>query len=230
MRTSRRLRTLAIATVLLLLPLGGCRPERDAPLEELPAAIAADLQTLPGTDALVAAARPTTATGDVAPGPLPVPRDCETTQEFFSYILYPVTFCSPIFEFGEVLTAYVEATTPPGSAPTGDRQSKTFQLSSFQGRRFDPRLTCHQRSGPWGATITKTQLCNGGISCVMAVPCPGCPTFLWDGDNCETTGRPTEVIFIPELTARLPSIKRCPGSISTCGEEEPDPTETPVIQ
>jgi hypothetical protein len=226
MRASRRLRTTAVAS--LLLPLAACSPQGDAPLEELPPAIAAQLQPLPGTEVLVGAARPSRPVGAGPVGPPPVERACETTQEFFSYVLFPITFCSPLASFGEVLSTYQEATTPPRPPTTGETADRTYQLTSFQGRRLSPRLICHQRSGPWGATITKKQLCNGGTSCTMALPCAGCPVFLWGGDTCESTGRPPEVTFIPELHPRPQTSEKCPGSLSTCGAS-PDPTGTPPI-
>jgi hypothetical protein len=57
----------------------------------------------------------------------------------------------------------------------------------------------------------------------MAVPCLACPIFMWYGETCESQNRPTEVQFIPELTARTAHSSRCPGSKSTCGDEDPGP-------
>jgi hypothetical protein len=202
-----------------LLATANCRQNGGAPLEELPKEIAANLKPIPDTDFFLSTPPPTIATPDaVAPGPLPLGKDCRTTQEFFSYVLYPVTICSPSRILGDVLSEYQAAFTPRASPAGG--QVKTYILSSFEGRSLTPQLACHVRSGPWGATILKTAECSGVTSCAMAVPCPACPIFMWYGDTCESQNRPAEVQFIPELTARTPHSSRCPGSKSTCGDED----------
>jgi hypothetical protein len=207
--------------ILLLLATANCRQNGGVPLEELPKEIAVNLKPVPDTEILISTPPPIAIPSAVAPGPLPEEKECRTTQEFFSYVLYPVTICSLNPTVGDVLSVYQAAITPT-ALPAG-AQDKTYRLSSFEGRSLTPQLTCHVRSGPWGATILKTKECSGVTSCAMAVPCLACPIFMWYGETCESQNRPTEVQFIPELTARTAHSSRCPGSKSTCGDEDPGP-------
>jgi len=204
--------------------LAQCRPHDRHPLEELPAEIAANLQSVPGTQLLVSIAPPDRdageGAGELPPGVLPLKKQCQTSQQFFSYMLFPVTICTPNSGFGDVLAAYQKATAPP-TAPAGSTTVKSYKLSSFAGQNV--RQFCFQTSGPFGVTIVKTVDCNDVTTCHLALPCLGCPTVTWHGDVCESQGRPPQLHFIGELTARPINISRCPGSLSQCGEPEPPP-------
>jgi hypothetical protein len=203
------------------LSLAQCRPDHRAELEELPAAIAANLQSVPGTELLVSIAPPDRV-GELPPGVLPLKKQCQTSQEFFSYLLFPVTICTPNSGFGDVFAAYQKATAPT-TAPPGSAEVKRYKLSSFAGQSV--LQFCFQTSGPFGVTIVKTVDCSDVTTCQMALPCLGCGAVTWHGAVCESKDRPPQLQFIGELTARPIIISRCPGSLSQCGE--PDPPSVP---
>jgi hypothetical protein len=202
------------------LSLVHCRPYHRAQLEELPVEIAASLQRVPGTQLLVGFAPPDLPAAEQQPVVLPLKKQCQSTQEFFSYLLFPVTICTPNSGFGDVLASY-QAATAPATAPPGSADVKSYKLSSLRGQSI--QQFCFQTSGPFGVTIVKTVDCNDVTTCQMALPCLGCGGVIWHGDVCESQGRPPQLHFIGELTARPISISRCPGSLSQCGETEPSP-------
>ena len=221
---------IALLGASLLLMASQCGKDNGAAREELPQEIAANLKQVPNSKLLVSVP-PVTVNAPGGPGgPLPLPKSCMTTQDFTSYVLYPVTICSSDPNFGTVLSQYLAFTGPTNSSELspGGVQVKTFKLSSFAGRNLTPFLVCHLRSGPWFATIVKTIDCSDVTSCTMTISCPGCPPFRWFGKTCESTDRPPEVQFFGPLGAGLPSSVRCPGSLSNCGSgDEPGPTPSP---
>jgi hypothetical protein len=221
-----------VAALVPLVAAYSCRRREDAALPELPKEIASNLKALPGTELMVSTPSLKPA-NPPQPAPIPPPppaeKACKTTQDFFSYVLFPVTICTSNPPFGDVLDQYQAATIPRTSA-LGAGEIKSFKLTSLEGRNVSPFLVCQRRSGPWGAFITKTAECNGATSCTMAISCLNCPPFLWSGDNCETQGRPPEVIFIPELTSYIPHSEKCPGSKSDCGDTVPTPAPPPAFQ
>jgi len=218
--------TLLAVVFLLSFSFSQCRNEKGTPPngdaakgEELPKEIAANLKPVPSTDLLVSVPPVTVSPPKIiAQGVLPLPKACFTTQTFMSYCTYPVTICTRFTNFGTVLSQYLEMTGPTtGPVASTDNTVKTFKLSSFAGRRFDPFLVCHQRGGPWTATIVKQVDCSDITSCTMTLGCTGCPAFLWFGKTCESTGRPPEVHFFGDLSAGPQSSFACPGSLSDCG-------------
>ena len=235
MRT--RYTVLPAFVLLISFSFSQCGNERSTPpkdesakAEELPKEIAANLKQLPNTELLVSVPPATVSAPDkTARGPLPVPKACFKTQTFTSYATYTVTTCSREHNFGTVLTQYLDMTGPTSGplASPDSVQVKTFKLSSFAGRTFDPFLVCHQRGGPWNATIVKQIDCAGVTSCVMTLGCIGCPSFQWFGDTCQSTGRPPEVHFFGDLSAGQQSSSACPGSISDCGNGDPNPNPSP---
>jgi hypothetical protein len=220
-------RVVQAAFVLLLsLSLAYCERHSETPLEELPAEIAANLQSVPGTELLVGFPPRSPERGEPAPGALPLKKACQSTQEIFSYVLFPMTICLPNPNFGDVLSDYQTAITPPTAAP-GGAQVKSYKLSSFEGRTFVTPQFCFQTSGPFGATIVKKVDCEDVTTCEMALPCPACPVLMWSGQQCESEGRPSEVQFIGELTERAIQFSKCPGSLSQCDTGEPEPPPVP---
>lgn len=217
-----KLRHVVMATLVgsLGISLTPARPQVRAELEELPAEIAANLQSVPGTQLLVSIDLRDRRVDELPAGVLPLPKQCQSTQEFFSYLLFPVTICTPNSGFGDVLAAY-QKMTAPRTAPPGSAEVKSYKLTSFAGQSI--RQFCFQTSGPFGVTIVKTVDCNGVATCQMALPCLGCGAVIWHGDVCQSQGRPPELHFIGELTERPISISRCPGSLSQCGEQDPSP-------
>jgi hypothetical protein len=217
-----------LAVVFLLsLSFSQCRSEPGTPpkdegakAEELPKEIAANLKQVPNTDLLVSVPTVTVNAPDkTASAPLPLPKACFTTETFTSYATYPVTTCSRDPNFGTVLTQYLAMTGPTNGAVASPEsvQVKTFKLSSFAGRSFDPFLVCHLRGGPWNAMIVKQTDCAGITSCTMTLGCTGCPVFLWFGKMCQSTGRPPEVHFFGDLSDGPQFSSPCPGSLSDCG-------------
>jgi hypothetical protein len=193
-------------------------------LDELPAEIAANLRSVPGTQLLVSIAPPDRGTSEPPPDVVPLEKECQSSQEFFSYVLFPVTICTPNSGFGDVLAAYQSATAPT-TAPPGGGEVQSYRLSSFAGQSV--RQFCFQTSGPFGVTIVKTVDCNSVRSCQMALPCPGCGVETWYGDSCESQGRPPELHFFGELTARPITFTACAGSLSQCGDGQGDPPPFP---
>ena len=216
----------ALLVVLLSLSLAHCERHDQAPLEELPAEIAANLESVPGTELLVSVPLRSRGLGELAPGVLPLKKACQSSQEIFSYVLFPMTICLPNPNFGDVLSDYQTAITPPTAAP-GGVQVKSYKLSAFKGRTFVAPQFCFQTSGPFGATIVKKVDCDDVTTCTMALPCPACPVLMWSGQQCESEGRPSEVQFIGELTERPIQFSKCPGSLSQCDTGEPEPPPVP---
>lgn len=216
--------TLATLLVLGALATSGCRKTDTDPaqLEELPQEIAAHLQRVPNSELLVAmppvAIQPPAAPiPEVpAPGGSPLAPPCQTTERFLIQVLYPVTVCSPRPDLGKVLAAY-DAVMSPGPRPPTD--VKSYKLSLFEGKQLPNTIFCHQRSGPWLATITKTLDCLSRGMCTMVIEgvpsCPHCPFFLWDGQNCQSENRPQEVQFIEPLVAAGVSRSPC-NTQNTC--------------
>ena len=230
--------TILSAFVLVLsFSFSQCGNEKSTPpkydgakVEELPKEIAANLKQIPNTDLLVSVPPVTVNAPDrTARASLPLPKACSTTQTFTSWASYSVTTCSRDHDFGTVLSQYLARTGPtsgPAASPDS-MQVKTFKLSTFAGRTFDPFLVCDVRGGPWNATIVKETDCADVTSCVMTLGCIGCPTFQWFGKTCQSTGRPTEVHFVGDLSAGPQSSFACPGSISDCGNSNPGPDPSP---
>jgi hypothetical protein len=216
----------AILVLLLSLSLAHCERHRQARLEELPAEIAANLQSVPGTELLVSFPSPSTGPGELAPGAVPLKKACQSTQDIFSYVLFPMTVCLPNPNFGNVLSDYQTAITPPTAAP-GGVQVKSYKLSAFNGTTFVTPQFCFQTSGPFGVTIVKKVDCDDVTTCTMALPCPACPVLQWSGPLCQSEGRPSEVQFIGELTERPVQFSKCPGSLSQCDTGEPEPPPVP---
>lgn len=219
------------ALALLLLSTTHCQkskstePEVDvSKLEELPKETAAHLKRIPNSDLLVT--EPPVPTERPRPIVKPEPKQCMVTQDFSSQVLFPVTVCSPLPTFGGVLEAYNRALG--NSAQSIKADVHTFKLTNFEGRIIDP-IFCHQTSGPFFAVITKTTDCQNVSFCKMTVEsvpqCPQCPTFVWFGDTCESSGRPTQVQFIGQLFANQPQSSSC-GGLSDCGD---NPTPTPIV-
>jgi hypothetical protein len=226
-------RYLVVSAMLVPLVLAhGCSGSQDPALEELPKDVAASLKPVEGTALMVStpALRPANPPEPLPiPPPPPAPKACRTTQDFFSYVIFPVTICTSNPPTGGVFDQYQAATTARTSA-LGAGEVKSFKVTSLAGRNVSPFLVCQRRGGPWAAIITKTVDCNGVAMCTMAIHCLNCPPFLWFGDNCESQGRPPEVGFIPELTAYTQHSEKCPGSKSDCGDTLPTPAPPPAFK
>jgi hypothetical protein len=227
---SRHVLVLA-ALSLLLLSTTHCQKNKPAEpgvdvtkLEELPKESAAHLKRIPNTD-LIVSEPPIDRT---APQPIvkPEPKQCMVDQNFYSQVLFPVTVCTRNPNYGTVLEAYNQPFGNP--AQTSTLQVRTFKLSSFEGVS-GVGLFCHQTSGPFYTVIAKHTDCSNISSCQMVIQsvpqCPQCGSFLWFGDTCESSGRPTQVQFIGPLFAGPQLTSSC-GGLSDCGD---NPAPSPPV-
>ena len=220
-----------IVPLLLVLSASQCEKSKPAEpgvdvskLEELPPETAAHLKRIPNTDLIVS--EPPIDRTPPQPIVRPEPKQCMVDQDFSSQVLFPVTVCTRNPNYGTVLQAY---NAPFGNpAQTSTMQVRTFKLSSFEGVS-GVGLFCHQTSGPFFAVITKHTDCSGISSCQMVIEsvpqCPQCPAFLWFGDTCESSGRPTQVQFVGQLFAGTQFISSC-GGLSDCGS---NPNPSPIV-
>lgn len=232
--------TVSVAfVVLLVLAASQCRKNNtstEGTLEELPKDIAVNLKRVPNTDLLISEPRfepKKTPVAEAPPIVLPKKKECMITETIFSQVFYQVTICSPRRNFGDVLSAYTEATSPLPPA-TVSPQARTFKLSSFEGKTLSSLLFCRQTSGPFYAQINKTTDCDDHSRCIMVIlsvpACPACPTFVWDGPTCEVSNRPPQVQFVGPLLTGGFSSSQCPGSKSDCGSGVgTSPTPIPTI-
>jgi hypothetical protein len=228
---SRHVLVLA-ALSLLLLATTDCQKSKSAEpevdvtkLEELPKDTAAHLKRIPNSDLLVT--EPPVVKEQSKPIVKPEPKQCFVSQDFYSQVLFPVTVCSPGPTFGTVLESYNRALG--NSAQSIKADVHDFKLTNFEGQNLLNPIFCHQTSGPFYAAITKQTDCSGVSACVMiiqSVPqCPQCPTFVWFGDTCESSGRPTQVQFIGPLFAGPQQTFSC-GGLSDCGD---NPAPSPIV-
>jgi len=226
------LHRISLISFLLLLVLSATACQKAKPaetavdvskLEELPADTAAHLKRVPNSDLIVSEPPIDHTSPQIVK---PEPKQCMVDQDFYSQVLFPVTVCTRNPNYGTVLQAYNEHFG--SSAQPTTMQVRTFKLSSFEGVS-GVGLVCHQTSGPFYAEISKHTDCSGISSCEMVVEsvpqCPQCPSFLWFGDTCESSGRPTQVQFVGQLFAGPQFISSC-GGLSDCGS---NPNPSPIV-
>jgi hypothetical protein len=214
--------TLVTLLVVGVLVTSVCRKNETSGLEELPKDIAAQLQRVPNSDLLVAvppvpaktpAAKNRTPNAPAAaPGVKALAPPCQSTTTFLIQVTYPVTVCSNVRDFFDVLTAYDAVMSPGSKSPT---DVKNYKLSTFQGKALTS-VFCRVRSGPWLATIVKKLDCQTRGSCQMTIGgIPSSPLFLWNGQSCESQNRPTEVNYIEPLVEAGSSRTPC-NTKNTC--------------
>jgi len=215
--------------VVLVVAAGRCHRDDVRRLDEVPPEIAAHLHKVPNTDLLISEP-PLTALNPGALPPLPEKKFCASSFDSFVQVLFPITICYPLgFPENGILT--VQSPASSSSRQAASAATRSYKLSTFEGKAFTFPLRCIQKSGPWLAKVVEEEQCtrqpNKFTLTILGIPpCPQCPEFKWSGTLDQ---RPGGFTLIPPLVDTKETVNDCdPLDPTVCDDSGPTTTPPPA--
>ena len=207
-------RALLLTTAVLLGSCTNRSTNRIAHLDEAPADIVKELDTLPNT-VLLATSRTVNAKDHAPPAPPTALKSCSTTTVYWVQVTYPITVCYPP-SFSAIESAATVPAVNNSGATHRSIATHEYKLSGVAEQKFVSPWWCKRQAGPWIAEITERDSCSSGSTREYHLQILGIGQnvqYSWVGSLADT---PSDLPTIGEPFVRNVSSLPC-NAASTCG-------------